>query len=152
MTELFGARDKSGQLRVFTSDNVIKNNGRGYWIPKYNSGTREFVIDDKQFPEIEWEDDKPTPLVLINPAKKEDRNVEEVSIAGTIRVSTPSHDAPYNIAKGSKITMFVNDISYFEPCEQQDYSSAIHMKSGETILCEETNDEIRRLIKEAEPC
>lgn len=152
MTELFGARDRSGQLRIFTSDDVIKNNGRGYWIPKYNSGTREFVIDEKEFPEIEWEDDKPTKLKLVNPEVKETHNVEDVILAGTIEVSTPSCDAPYNIAKGSKVTVFVKDISYIEPCKNQDYSSAIHMKNGEIILCEEPNNEVKRLINAAAPC
>lgn len=152
MTELFGARDRSGQLRAFTSDDVIKNNGRGYWIPKYNSGTREFVIDEKEFPEIEWEDDKPTKLMLINPAVKETHNVEDVILAGTIEVSTPSCEAPYNIAKGSKVTVFIKDISYIEPCTSQDYSSAIHMKNGEIILCEEPNNEVKRLINAATPC
>ena len=150
MTELFAARDRGGQLRVFTSDDIIKNNGRGYWIPMYNSRAREFVIDENEFPEISWDDAKPTKLVLVNPSEPEEK-IENVSLSGTIEVNTPNSASPFNVKKGSKTTVFISDISYIESSGEETYKSHIHMKNGDIIRCEQSQYAIKQLIRESKP-
>lgn len=149
MTELFAARDRGGQLRVFTSDEIVKNNGRGYWIPKYNSGVREFVIDENEFPEISWDDMSPTKLMLVNP--KPEENIGNVSLPGTIEVSTPNSASPFNVKKGSKTTVFISDISYIESSGEETYKSHIHMKNGDIIQCEQSQYAVKQLIRESKP-
>lgn len=151
MVELFAGRDRNGQLHIFTSEDAIKNNGKGYWLPKYNSGTKELATVDKdEFPEISWDDANLTRLVLTNPLVSE-KNVEDILLSGTIEVNTPTTSSSYNIRKGTT-TVFIDDISYIEPQESGNgYKSLIHMKNGDTILCEQSQNAIKRLIRSSEP-
>ena len=50
------------------------------------------------------------------------------------------------------MTVFINDISYIEPKESGNgYKSLIHMKNGDTILCEQSQNAIKHLIRSSEP-
>lgn len=152
MVELFAGRDRDGQLRIFTSEDVIKNNGKGYWLTKYNSGNVEIASLNKkdEFPEISWDDAKLTRLVLTNPLVSE-KNIEDIPLSGTIEVNTPTTSSSYNIKKGTT-TVFINDISYIEPQGPENgYRSLIHMKNGDIILCEQSQNAIKHLIRNSEP-
>lgn len=145
MVILFGVRDKDGRLRIFNDDKLVKNLGRGYWLPEYNSGNCELPVEKEAFPEISWEDAEPTKLVLANLSESEDLN-DNVFVPGCIEVHCQSSSSPYNSKVGSKLTIFVNDISYFEPNNNEKYNSSIHMKNGDLIICEETVNKLKRLI------
>lgn len=150
MLKLFATRDKSGLLRVSTDDDLIKNNGRGYWLPKYNSRTQMFAIEQDEFPEVQWEDAKPTPLLVVNPSASDD-STENVLLSGTIEVNTRNITSPYNVNKGSKTTIFIDDVSYIEENDEETYKSIIHMKNGDSIKCLESTNRVKRMINQSKP-
>jgi hypothetical protein len=141
MAELFATRDRKGKLRAFTSPDVVKNNGAGYWIPTYNSGCREIVLDESDFPEISWDDSSPTKLLLVNPQANE-TNMERIAVPGTIKVNCPMA-SDHNMPTSAPITVFVDDISYIEPRENL---SVLHMKRGDNIVCAESASAVEKLI------
>ena len=51
------ARDKDGRLYLYTS-NPQKDQFSGEWELRDNKG-RSFLINDRLFPEVKWEDEKP---------------------------------------------------------------------------------------------
>lgn len=145
--ELFGARDRKGKLRIFTGDAVIKNPGRGYWLSECNAELGELEIDRNSFPEIQWDDSRPTKLLLINPESEDDLN-DDVSIPGCIEVCVDNPASECNIRTDSPITVFINNISYIEPREGERHKSSIHLKDGTVLTCIESVNEIKRLINE----
>lgn len=145
MAELFAVRDKKGNLSAFTTEHLLKNKGGGYWIPEFNVKPTEIKLNNDEFPEIEWEDTKPTRLELVNPLA--DKTVNLVNIPGTIEVTTNSKSSEYSIERGGdKFTIFVDDISYIAPTVTGVFKSIIHMKNGDVIQCKESKNEIARLI------
>ena len=145
MTELFAVRDRKGQLRAFTTPDVVKNNGAGYWVSTFNSKAREFVLDEEAFPEISWEDSTPTRLLLVNPQAPKS-NVENLSLPGTIEVNSPQ-TSHHNVPTCAPITVFVDDISYIEQ-RVDGNSSILHMKNGDAVNSKESVNTIKNLIAE----
>ena len=56
------ARDKDRRLYLYTS-NPQKDQFSGEWELRDNKG-RSFLINDRLFPEVKWEDEKPKKVEL----------------------------------------------------------------------------------------
>lgn len=56
------ARDKDRRLYLYTS-NPKKDQFSGEWELRDNKG-RSFLINDRLFPEVKWEDEKPKKVEL----------------------------------------------------------------------------------------
>lgn len=145
-------RNRDGNLQLFTSDRIIKNGGRGSWLPEFEAQktTQMIRLDREMFPEVEWSDDKPTEIKLVNPNCPVEENV---SIPGMIELNTRSDKAPYNTQMGSAVHIIADTISYISECEDSDiYHSILHMCNGDTIMCTETPNHIKKLIANARRC
>lgn len=149
--KLYVVRDRDSSLRLVTNDRLIKNNGKGYWIPEYNNtGIKQLSLDKEMFPEIQWEDTTPTEIMLVNPTCDTIDN-EDVQLPGAIEIDAPSEGSPYNIQRSSKITIFVKDISYLEPTEVSHYRTIIHMKNGDEIKAKQSIGRVKQLINTTIP-
>ena len=146
--DLFGARDRNGNLRLFTGDAVIKNPGRGYWLSECNAELGELKINRNSFPEIQWDDSRPTKLLLVNPESEDDELNDDVTVPGCIEVHVDDRTSNSNLRVDSELTVFINDISFLENKHDDRYKCIIHLKSGKLLTCRESVNDIKRLIHE----
>ena len=148
--ELFAVRDREGNLKLFTDDSIIKNPGRGYWLPEYNNNVQmgEMTISKDSFPEIQWDDSRPTKLLLINPESEDDELNDDVTVPGCIEVHVDDHTSNSNLRVDSELTVFINDISFLENKHDDRYKCIIHLKSGKLLPCRESVNDIKRSIHE----
>lgn len=145
--ELFAVRDRKGNLKLFTGDSVIKNPGRGYWLPEYNAQMGEMAISKDSFPEVKWDDSRPTRLLLVNPESNDDSN-ESISIPGCIEVCVNNPASECNVRMDASVTVFIDNISYMEPYNGEHEKTSIHLKDGNILICRESINEIKRAIYE----
>lgn len=150
MLKLFATRDKSGLLRLWTGDDLIKNRGQGHWLPEYNSRTQGFPIDQSELPSVRWEDVKPKSLIVTTLEDSED-NIENVRLPGTIEVDIDNAASNYNVNRGSTATLFVDDISYIDDYFEEPFKSVIHMKNGNALKCIESARRVKQLIGKSRP-
>lgn len=145
---LVATRDRNGDLHLFVvkdPTDVIKNNGTGHWIPKFNTGTKQIDLNPDEFPEISWDDMSPTPLKLVNMQSEE--SVENISLTGTIEIRAKSSFSNDNINTGSVRTLFISDISSIEGAGPN--KCLIHMRNGDVIECEQGERTVKHLISKA---
>lgn len=144
--ELYACRNRKGDLHLFTTPDLVKNRGGGYWLPTFNSKSFDIPVNREEFPEVDWSDAEPTRLELVNPNETKQENFV---LPGTIEVNISSSKTEYNNFFKKGITVFTNDISWIESA--QDNTAKIHMKNGETICCTETQNEVLSLLSKALP-
>lgn len=144
--ELFAVRDRKGTLKLFTGDSLVKNQGKGYWLSEYNSQIGEMEISKDSFPEIRWDDSKPTRLVLVNPENDDDPN-DIVDVPGCIEVYVEDSASQYNTRVDTPLIVFIDNISYLEPYNGGEKTS-IHLKNGQKLLVRESVNQIKRAIYE----
>ena len=143
--DLYAVRSRNGQLKAYTNNKLCKNNGAGYWLPEYNARATEILLNEEEFPEIQWDDAKPTRLELINPSV-ETTEETNIKLSNTIKVTIRNNASSYNTDVGTHITVFVDDISWIEPTNFDMCKTILHMKNGDNINCLETEERIRKLI------
>lgn len=139
--DLFAVRNKKGDLHAYMHDRLLKNVGGGYWLPEYNTKTEELSLPREEFPNITWDNDKPTVLKLIDPndvsAVPVLKNTIEIPVCDGFETNLPT----------GKYTIFVSKIDWIE---SQTGRTIIHLSNGEMVITKMPEEKIKELISKAD--
>lgn len=141
--DLFFVRDRNGSLHLCSSNRLVKNQKQGYWLAEYGSGTEMMDVNEKEFPNVSWDDSSPMRVTVIEPSCENNR---DVNVPGTIEINVKSKDDLHCLPSIEKYTVFIDDISFIEPNVDDRTTSFIHMKNGARILCNQSQNEVKQLI------